>query len=70
MVTSGVASVHADQVALANPETAGADPAIGARMVAYCRLSRACSTAAWLPARFAAAAAATVRACSYCWAVT
>ena len=33
-------------------------PAIGARMVAYCRLSRAWSTAAWLPASVAVAAAA------------
>ena len=41
-------------------------PVIGARIVAYCRLSRAASTAARLPARLARALAAVVRICSYC----
>ena len=45
-------------------------PEIGARMVAYCRLSRAWSTAAWLAATVAVAAAASLRAASFCSAVT
>ena len=47
IVTSGSRRGTAHQIALTHPETSGA-PVIGARMVAYWRLSRAWSTAAWL----------------------
>ena len=70
MVTSGPASAARTRFP-SRTRRLPVRPAIGARMVAYWRLSRASSTAASLPARVAAAAAAdTVRAWSYCCAVT
>ena len=69
IVTSGSASVERTRLP-SRTRRLPVRPAIGARIVAYWRLSRAWSTAAWLDATVADAAAAVVRTASFCCAVT
>ena len=69
MVTRGVASLARTRFP-SRTRRLPVRPAIGARMVAYWRLSRASASSAVLAATVAAAAAAAVRDWSYCCAVT